>query len=139
MTDEYEKYHPVYSRGGFANFLKDIFEGDKPDIIRNCLLNGEVNRSLKWRLTRQLNLLFNQYDRYKIGMSGEPFIRSDYDKYRKHYDYMYLLYESIDEKQIVSFERDYTKRFFDILDNERIGGGKMTSHDGNYYVYIVVA
>ena len=131
--------HRAYTRTFLEELVKSLFGKGKPEIIEDLMIEGDVNRSLKWKLTRQMNILMDKYESRKVGKSGDTFVRADYDEYRSKYNHMFVLYQSPVVEDVELLEEHYTRKFFDRLDNDRIGGGKMVSPDGLYYLYMVVS
>ena len=123
---------------------KDISIGEAPEPIFDHIVDGSINRSLKWKITFRVNRIRNAYpgSNFKFGKSGHPPTRADFNDYRgKPYTKMYVLYESESEKNVSGMEVHYIQKYqhLENNDNKRVTDkDQMTSYDGKYYMYMVV-
>ncbi len=102
----------------------------------------QVNRNtnegdLKRTLTNRINQIIAQCKKFKVGETGSPEgRRKSYVGYSK----MYLLCKCTSEEYIDKLEHYYNEKFFNHPKNDNINqgsAGKMSSPDGNFYLYIV--
>ncbi|WMX14726.1 hypothetical protein [Aureispira sp. CCB-E] len=91
--------------------------------------------TIKQRITRNLNLLIGTCNSFKLGDGGEA-RAANYNDYSK----MYLLCVSSREDYIDLLENYYIEMYEGHPQNmnQRRGGGRMQSHDGKYYLYVVI-
>ncbi len=134
---------------GLAGFLNDLWKtftvGPAPKLYYDHLVEAdEINRGLKHKITRRANIILNSHpnNNHKFGKSGQPPRRVDWDEYRKApYSKMFLLFKSKNHSHISSMEVYYIKRYKHLHKNDNVSELEthtMKSHDGFYYMYIVV-
>lgn len=120
---------------------KDLEGIDNSKVFDDYLLedNGQDYRIMKSVITRRIEKIITNVDRFKIGKTGYPDGRvSNYPEYSA----MYLLCHSNDRATIEVLEAYYNQKYcdYDYCDNQRKGSaGIMTNRHKDYYLYIVVA
>jgi hypothetical protein len=135
--------HLSQSETGLDRFLSNLFYGTKPLIEKSFCSSGLIKPSLKSTITKNLNCILEGCAGFKIGKTGDSYIRTDYSDYRKSYNYMYLLYKSKSRKSVSAIEEHYIAKYMDMhpdySENRRVNspGKKMQSYNGYYYLYVV--
>lgn len=124
-------------------FKKNLFIGTKPELEYSWCLTGRINRKLIYNLTSNINKIISHHDFFKIGKTGDPYIRCDHKDYREGYHHMYLIYKSTSKDIVSKLEEYYIEKYINSHPeknvNRRINapGKTMYSYDGYYYLYIV--
>jgi hypothetical protein len=127
----------------FDKFWKSFWNGSKPKIIDDLCLSGVITPALKRKITININSIIEKKANFKIGKTGDAYIRTDHNDYRNGYNNMYLIYKSKSDKNISSLEEHYIEKYINDENknnkNLRIKspGKKMYSYDNYYYLYIV--
>lgn len=128
---------------GWQKFWKDFWNGSKPTIVEEHCVTGRINPLLKRKITANINSILRHHTYFKIGKTGDPYIRSDKNDYRNGYNHMYLIYKSSSSVFVSELEEHYIAKFKlshnDIIKNIRVKapGKKMFSYNGYYYLYLV--
>lgn len=129
---------------GWQKFWKNFWSGTKPIIEKSFCETGFVNQKTKYNVTKNINHIISHHQSiFKIGKTGDSYIRSDYKDYRNDYTYMYLLYKSTSKIFVTTLEEFYIAKYMKSHpqenQNKRIvsPGKEMYSYDGYYYLYLV--
>ncbi len=144
MANKSNRPHLTEYETGWSRFWKNFWTGTKPTIEKKFCQTGNVNQSLKNRITKNINVILAHHCKpFKIGKTGDAYIRSDHKDYRTDYHHMYLLYKSTSKKNVSLLEEHYIAKFMkshpELNQNKRINapGKEMYSYDGYYYLYLV--
>jgi hypothetical protein len=127
----------------WQKFVKDFWNGSKPTIVVEHCVTGRINPLLKRKITANINSILRHHKYFKIGKTGDAYIRSDKNDYRNDYNHMYLIYKSSSNIFVSELEEHYIEKFQlshpDSIKNIRVKapGKKMFSYDGHYYLYLV--
>lgn len=135
---------------GGATLLKEVLKEEKHPSISgipkenlnpNYLIkfrNTDKLGIIKQRITRNINIIIEKCDSFKIGKTGNKKTRpSNYLDFNE----MYFLCES-NEKNINLLEAHYIDEYFDHKKNKnqrRGSAGRMVSSNGKFYLYLVVS
>jgi hypothetical protein len=128
-----------------GNWISGLFS-NAPEVDHRHLVEGEIGKGLKNKVTRRVNYVLAEHgDRtYKIGKTGQPDLRVEYEDYSSSsYKKMYLLYQS-DKKEHISHMEEYyiklyKKKHPHRSDNiQMYSGGGMRSFDGKYHLYVII-
>ncbi|GFZ79856.1 hypothetical protein GCM10011531_07240 [Aquaticitalea lipolytica] len=129
---------------GWNKFWKDFWSGTKPTIEASWCKTGRINQGLKTKITISINSIISHHrTKFKIGKTGDAYIRGDKKDYRNDYHFMYLLYKSKSSSYVSELEEHYIEKYMKshpkANQNKRVRapGKKMYSYDGYYYLYIV--
>lgn len=128
----------------WQKFWKDFWHGEKPKVVDKNCATGHVSPILKARITKHINSILKGCTKYKIGKTGDSYIRTDKQDYRGSYHEMHLLYKSTSRDYVSELEEYYIEKCIDDEDNKnqnkriKAPGKKMYSYDGYYYLYLVV-
>jgi len=121
---------------------KDITVGVKPQIKCDECITGRITPALKTKLTKKINLLIKDCQSFKIGKTGDAYIRCDKKDYRDVFSEMHLLYKSKSESNVSNLEEEYIEKYFfhSQTQNKRIKspGKTMSTYDGYYCLYIII-
>lgn len=123
--------------------IKHVWDGSKPNIDYQHCISGIINPTLKRKLTTNIKKIINDHSFFKIGKTGDPYIRADKTDYRKNYYHMFLIYKSTSKKNISLLEEHYIEKLMllypDKTRNKRViaYGKEMFTYEGYYYLYIV--
>jgi hypothetical protein len=125
-------------------FWKNFWNGSKPVVVDALCQTGRINQKLKLNITKRINIIIDHHKSdFKIGKTGDSYIRTDHKDYRNDYQYMYLLYRSTSSDFVSKMEELYIEKYIklepNLIQNKRVKapGKKMFSYDGYYYLYIV--
>lgn len=137
--------HLSETETGWDRFWKSYY-GIKPKTDETWCESGRIGQNLKTRITKNINKIISHHNNiFKIGKTGDSYIRSDKNDYRSDYHYMYLLYKSKSPKFVSEIEEHYIEKYMlshpNLIQNKRIKapGKRMVSYNGFYYLYIVCA
>ncbi|WP_157607904.1 hypothetical protein [Seonamhaeicola sp. S2-3] len=127
-------------------FWKNFWSGTKPVIESSWCQHGRINQGVKTKITKVINIIISHHNsNFKIGKTGDSYIRTDQKDYRNDYHYMYLLYKSTSKDFVSYLEEYYIAKYLVsqpvLIQNKRVKapGKKMYSYDGFYYLYLVCA
>ena len=143
MPKKSTRPHLTETETFFDKIVKNFWDGAKPNLNIDFCETGIINSVLKSKLTKNINKIIKDYKIFKIGKTGDPYIRSDKKDYRNGYNHMFIIYKSTSEKNISAIEEEYIEKFMNLepnkIQNKRINapGKKMQSYDGYYYLYLV--
>jgi hypothetical protein len=129
-------------------FISDWWDtvtiGPAPKLNTEHLVENSSGRGQKWKITYRVNRLLKNFpdQQHKFGKSGQPPLRVKKEGYRSApYSNMFLLCKSQSEKEISELEVYYAKRYKHLENNDNKSLSphhKMRSHDGHYFLYLVV-
>jgi len=145
MSKKSSRPHLSITETGWNRFWKDFWSGTKPIIEQTWIVEGHVSKGLKQVITYNINQIISAHSIFKIGKTGDSYIRSDHKDYRNDYEYMYLLYRSTSKRYVSLLEEYYIAKYMESHpeknQNKRIKapGKSMYSYDGYYYLYLVCA
>ena len=132
------RLRPEPKRDSFDEFIYSLFNGFKPTIIDISETGRITDRAVKWRTTRKITELIDNFHRVKIGVTGDSLIRSDQTDYRANYSTMYLVYKSRSKDYVCDFEIHYINKFWDMIDNRsNTRANRLSTYNGYYYLYVV--
>lgn len=141
ITTKTNRPHLSEIENGWQKFWKTFWNGEKPKINEDYCLKGRVSPELKRKITINLKNIIAQSSKYKIGKTGDAYIRTDKNDYRNGYNKMYLIFKSKSDSIVSELEENYIAKFIEDEknDNKRVKspGKGMYSYDGYYYLYIV--
>ncbi len=136
--------HLVDTETNMDIFLKNLIDGKKPNVEKRFRTSGRITPSLKSEISKKINYLTEGCYGYKIGKTGDTYIRTDYSDYRGNYQTMYLLYRSTSMQAVSELEEYYIQKFMkcdsEFCHNKKVKapGKMMQTYDGYYNLYIVV-
>jgi hypothetical protein len=139
MIKKSTRPHLSIMETGWDKFWKDFWTGTKPEIEESWCITGRVDQKIKYKLTLNINKIIIHHNIFKIGKTGDAYIRSDYKDYRNDYTFMYLLYKSRSRANVSKLEEHYIEKYMnshpESNQNRRVNapGKKMSSYDGYYY------
>lgn len=128
---------------GWDRFWKNFWTGTKPAIESSWCIQGRINQGLKTKISRNINKIIVHHEDFKIGKTGDSYIRSDYKDYRRDYTHMYVLYKSKSANNVSLLEEYYIEKYMrshpEKNKNKRVKapGKRMYTYDGFYYLYMV--
>jgi len=143
MVKKSERPHLSVLETKWDKYWKNFWSGTKPDIEDSWCITGRVDSKLKQRLTLNINKIINHHDIFKIGKTGDSYIRSDHKDYRNDYTFMYMIYKSSSKDNVSKLEEHYIEKYMNSHPNKNQNrriyspGKTMYSYDGYYYLYIV--
>lgn len=145
MNKKTNRPHLSEMESGWSKFWKSFWQNTKPQIEMSFCLTGRIEPKLKTKITKTINQIIIHHEIFKIGKTGDSYIRSDQKDYRNDYTYMYLIYKSTSPDNISKLEEHYIEKYMkshpENNQNKRVKspGKKMYSYDGFYYLYLVCA
>lgn len=145
MAKKSTRPHLSQMETGWNRFWKDFWSGTKPVIEGSWCQTGRVSAGLKSQITQSINKIIPHHHIFKIGKTGDTYIRSDKRDYRNDYTFMYLLYKSKSANFVSQLEEYYIEKYMNSHpeknQNKRVKapGKQMYSYDGYYYLYMVCA
>lgn len=134
--------HPKNDESQFINFLKDVFYGEPPEIVKSKPITGRINSTTRRNVTIRIKEIVDNCDKFKIGATGDTLVRVDKKDYRKEYDFIQRVFCSKSEGVTKDFEVEIIKKFMKLYpdknQNKSVArAGKLTSYDGKFYIYVV--
>jgi hypothetical protein len=111
--------------------------------FNNLCVAGRITPQLKRKLTTNINTIISNCSAFKIGKTGDSYIRCDKNDYRNSYSHMYIIYKSSSNDYVSQLEEDYIDKYL-LSHSEQIKNlqvkaqeKKMFSYGGYYYLYVV--
>ncbi|MGI4742933.1 MAG: hypothetical protein ACRYG7_47895 [Janthinobacterium lividum] len=144
MPAKSSRPHLSDSETSWQKFWKDFWQGEKPKVIIEDFTTGNISPALKTRITKHINVLIADCAKYKIGKTGDSYIRTDKQDYRGSYCEMHLLYRSTSKDYVSRLEEHYIEKYINDEENKnqnksiKAPGKTMYSYDGYYYLYLVI-
>lgn len=127
----------------WQKFWKGFWNGSKPAIVTQHCVTGRISPTLKRQITTNINSILQNHSSFKIGKTGDAYIRCDKNDYRNGYNHMYLLYKSTSSIFVSELEEHYISKYKeshpDSIKNLRVKapGKRMYTYDGYYFLYLV--
>jgi len=127
----------------FTQIYRTVRFGSKPIIDKKTYIytSNKISLAANQHIADSIEDILEHYNRIKIGKTGYPKKRVDYEDYRKSpYEMMFLILKSKDRTIISHYEALFINEFYDVNDNKsQKSGGYMRTKDGYFYLYVVVA
>ena len=121
---------------------ENLNEGIKPDYVFADFMieieTGDNLKSKKTQITNAINTIIENFDRFKIGKTGDPDHRSSQ---HAGYSSMFLICKSKKHDIIEHLEALYIDKYFTHPKNEnfnRGSAGAMCNSHHAYYLYVIV-
>ncbi len=123
---------------GLFRFLGNLFLG-KPRIDQRFLKNTNRDNNNTYNyVCNCIQDILDEYKSIKIGKTGNPKNRITQKDYNGQYSKMFLILKSKKRSLISNMERESIREYDFYNDNiSMLSGGRMSSPDGYYYLYVV--
>jgi hypothetical protein len=126
---------------GLDRIWGKLWHGDKPEIAIEFCNKGTISPDLKVKITKTINPIIKDCTKFKIGKTGDAYIRTDQIDYRGKYKKMYLIYRSTSKSFVSQIEEYYIKKFINDDRNQnkviKAPGRNMSLYTDYYHVYLV--
>lgn len=111
-------------------------------VVDDAFITGRLTPQVKSRVTKRLNKAIEGHGAFKIGKTGDAWVRTDQNDYRKDYYKFHLIFRSSSKLVIDTLECDYIKRYMrshpeNCRNRSAHRLGRMYSYDGYYWLYVV--
>ena len=106
-------------------------------------VTGRINRQIRLRIANRINEAIEESTMFKVGKTGDSWIRTDAVDYREQpYKKMHLIFRSSSKQVIDELEVEYITKYLKKEPNRCMNKstaklGNMFTYDGYYWLYIV--
>ncbi|CAA0190061.1 conserved hypothetical protein [Tenacibaculum maritimum] len=135
--------HPVKNRSDWSEFWRTFWNGEPPKLVGKTAITGRLsNPSTKTKVTKRINEILKIASEIKIGVMGDTEVRMDGKDYRNGFEYVTRVYKTTSKDSARDYEVELIKKFKKshpnkILNVSEAKAGRLTTYNGNFYVYVV--
>lgn len=142
MPTKTDRPHPSSDRTNLKEFLRNLTIGNRPMVVDDEYITGRLTAKVKSRITKRLNKAIADEGLFKIGKTGDVWVRTDQNDYRSEYRRFHLIFKSSSQAVIDRLEVEYIRKYLriqpDRCQNNTVHMvGNMFSYDGFYWLYVV--